>query len=105
MAQLRDYKDDFEDLNVEVLVFGPENKEKFKRYWDQEKMPFIGFPDSEKLMKEYGQESKWYKLGRMPFQIVGDKKGQVIEKHWGNSMKDIPDVSKVLNLFRKEENY
>ncbi len=99
MDQLRDHKEEFEKKNIRILVFGPENNEDFRKYWEENKMPFIGFPDAKKIMKEYGQESKWYKLGRMPFQIAADSEGNVIEKHWGQSMKDIPDIEGVLSLY------
>lgn len=62
-------------------------------------MPFSKFPDAKKIMKEYGQEGKWYKLGRMPFRIAADSEGNVIEKHWGQSMKDIPEIEEVLSLY------
>lgn len=100
---MRAHKKDFEERNIEVLVFGPEDRESFNDYWEKEKMPFIGFPDSEELMKEYGQEKIWYKLGRMPFQIAVDREGYIINKHGGKSMKDIPSVVEILDLFEKEQ--
>ena len=101
MDQLRDHKEEFEKENIEIIVFGPEDRESFKKYWEENNMTFIGIPDAKEIMKEYGQESKWYKLGRMPFQIAVDTDGRIIEKHWGQSMKDIPEIGEVLSLYKK----
>ena len=70
MAQLRQDYEKFVKLDTEILVAGPENTEAFKKYWEKEKLPFIGLPDPEhKVLKLYGQEVKIFKLGRLPAQV------------------------------------
>lgn len=60
-------------------------------------MPFIGLPDPEHTVsKLYGQEVKILKLGRMPAQLIIDKKGLIRYKHYGNSMADIAENSELI---------
>ena len=61
-------------------------------------MPFPGLADPEhSVSKLYGQEVKIFKLGRMPAQLIIDKKGMIRYKHYGNSMSDIAENSEMLS--------
>ena len=84
------------ELDIEVLVVGPENSDSFREYWEKESLPFIGLPDPDhSVMKLYGQEVKIFKLGRMPAQMLIDKSGILKFVYYGNSMADIPDLSEI----------
>ncbi len=99
MAQLRQDIDKFAGKDAVIIVAGPENAQAFKKYWEKETLPFIGLPDPEHtVLKTYGQEVKIFKLGRMPAQVIIDKKGMVRFVHYGHSMSDIPDNSELLSL-------
>lgn len=101
MAQLRQNSEILADLDVEVLVVGPEKPDAFRDYWKNESMPFTGLPDSQhSVLKLYGQEVKILKLGRMPAQMLIDKSGFVRFVHYGDSMRDIPDISEVIKALK-----
>ena len=89
------------NLDIEVLVVGPENANSFRKYWKKESLPFKGLPDPDhSVMNLYGQEFKIFKLGRMPAQMLIDKSGIVKFAYYGNSMSDIPklnEIDRVLN--------
>jgi peroxiredoxin Q/BCP len=99
MAQLRQDYNQFVKRDAEVIAIGPEKAEPFTHWWREHDMPFIGLPDPEHTVsKLYGQQVKIYKLGRMPAQLVVDKKGNIRYKHYGNSMSDIAEDSDILAL-------
>ena len=104
MAQLcQDYQD-FVKLNTEIIVVGSEKAELFQKYWQKEKLPFIGLPDPEHIIqKMYGQEIKPFKLGRMPAEMLIDMSGMIRYAHYGDSMADIPSNSAILNLIKLQE--
>ena len=99
MAQLRrDYRK-FEKENTVILVVGPEKAEAFTKYWEENKLSFIGLPDPKhSVLKLYGQEIKLFKLGRMPAQVIIDKAGMVRYVHYGHSMSDIPRNDELLKI-------
>lgn len=93
MTQLRQESDKLAQLNIEVIIVGPEDADAFKKYWQKESLSFIGLPDPDhSVMNLYGQEVKILKLGRMPAQMLIDKAGILKFIHYGNSMSDIPDI-------------
>ena len=72
-------------------------EEKWKKYWDENNLPFIGLPDPKHcVLKLYGQEIKLFKFGRMPAMVIIDKQGMVRFVHYGHSMSDIPENADVL---------
>ena len=76
---------------------GPEKRAKFKRYFEENQLPFRGLPDPDhRVLKRYGQEIKLFKFGRMPAQVLIDKNGIARFVHYGNSMADIPSNQKIL---------
>jgi peroxiredoxin Q/BCP len=97
MAQLRQEHQEFVKRNAEVIAIGPEDAKAFSDWWHEHKMPFIGLPDPDhSVSKLYGQEVKIFKLGRMPAQLIIDKKGLIRYKHYGSSMSDIAENSEIL---------
>jgi peroxiredoxin Q/BCP len=99
MAQLRQDMDEFEKRNTKVIVVGPENAGAFADYFKKHDLPFIGIPDpTASVLKLYGQEINLFKLGRMPAQVIVDKKGTARFVHYGHSMADIPENSELFGL-------
>jgi peroxiredoxin Q/BCP len=99
MAQLRQDFAEFEQRQTTILVVGPENAAAFVRYWQENGLPFVGLPDpTHSVLKLYGQEVNLFKLGRMPAQVVVDKKGMARFVHYGDSMSDIPENGELLAL-------
>ncbi len=99
MAQLRRDYEQFVQQDAKILVIGPERKQLFQEYWAKHQLPFVGLPDPEhRVLKLYGQEVNLFKLGRMPAQVIIDKKGRVRFAHYGHSMSDIPRNRELLEL-------
>ena len=97
MAQLRQDYQKFVDRDAEVVVIGPDDEQAFKDYWRKGDLPYVGLADpAHTVAKRYGQEVKLLKLGRMPAMMVIDKAGQVVHKHYGGSMRDIPPNREIL---------
>jgi peroxiredoxin len=99
MAQLRQDFAEFEKRGAMLLVIGPENAAAFRKYFKDNDLPFTGLPDPEhSVLKLYGQQIKLFKFGRMPAQVLVDKKGIARFVHYGHDMTDIPKNSEMLEL-------
>ncbi len=99
MAQLRQDYPEFEKRQARILVVGPENADAFAQFWKENDLPFTGLPDpTASVLKLYGQEVNLFKFGRMPAQVIVDKKGIARFVHYGHSMSDIPENVEVLQL-------
>lgn len=99
MAQLRQDYQQFVERDTEIVVIGPEDRKAFADYWAKEQFPYVGLPDPDNSVAgRYGQEVKLLKMGRMPAMMVIDKQGQVVQSHYGDSMRDIPANSDMLAL-------
>ncbi len=99
MAQLRQDYEKFVERDTAVLVIGPEDAQKFEAYFSANDLPFSGLPDPQhSVLKLYGQEIKLFKFGRMPAQVLVDKKGIARFVHYGHSMQDIPPTEEMLAL-------
>ena len=99
MARLRDGYSEFAARGAEILAMGPTAETEFKRYWKNERIPFVGLPDPDhSVAKMYRQEVNLFKLGRMPLNCVVDKKGYVRFVHYGASMRDIPSNEELLHV-------
>jgi peroxiredoxin Q/BCP len=102
MAQLRQDHAEFTAHDTDVVVVGTDNANAFKKYWSKENLPFIGLPDPDHgVLKLYGQEVNLFKLGRMPAQLLIDKRGRVRFVHYGHSMSDIPPNSEIFQLLQQ----
>lgn len=99
MARLRDDHQRFIGRNTEILAVGPNDAKAFQRYWENERIPFIGLPDPEhSVARLYRQEVNLFKLGRMPLNCVVDVKGYVRYAHYGASMRDIPSNQELFRV-------
>lgn len=97
MTQLRQDHSLFEERDTIVVAIGPEKRAVFTEYWKKNQMPFIGIPDPEHRVADlYHQQVSLVKLGRLPAQMIIDKKGILRHTHYGKSMKDIPSNEEVL---------
>ena len=104
MAQLRRDYEKFLEQDTEVIVIGPENAAAFSEYWQKHKLPFIGLPNPRHtVLKQYGQEVNLFKLGRIPAQVIIDKKGIVRFAHYGHNMSDISSNEDILDLLKMIE--
>jgi peroxiredoxin len=99
MAQLcQDYVE-FDKRDTAIVVVGPEDAAAFKRYWQKHGLQFVGLPDPKHcVLKQYGQEIKLFKFGRMPAQVLVDKAGIARFAHYGHDMTDIPANAEMLQL-------
>ncbi len=89
----------FQALDTEIIALGPDGPRAFKRFWQDEKIPFIGCADIKSAVaSQFHQEIKWIKLGRMPAMIIIDKTGKVRYKKYGESMSDIPPNEEILEI-------
>ena len=99
MMQLHQDYNKFVENNTVIVVIGPEKADSFKAYWEENNFKFYGVPDpKQSVLKLFEQEVNILKLGRMPAQILVDKKGVVRYLHYGNSMKDISDNLELLDI-------
>ncbi len=94
----RDY-DRFTEQDTVIISIGPDDSDKFVKYWEKNDIPFIGLPDEKhSVLKLYGQEVNLFKLGRQPAQMLIDKKSMLRFIHYGHSMSDIPSNEEILKL-------
>ena len=99
MAQLRQDFAEFTKRDTTVMAIGPENANSFTDFFRKHNLPFIGLPDPKhSVLKQYGQQIKLFKFGRMPAQVLVDKKGIARFVHYGQNMKDIPETQEILDL-------
>jgi peroxiredoxin len=89
----------FQQRGVEIIALGPDGPNAFKRYWQENDIPFIGCADIKSRVSDlFYQEVNLLKLGRMPALFIIDKAGVIRYSHYGDSMADIPQDSEVLSL-------
>ena len=78
---------------------GPHPLEIFDKYWQNERIPFVGLPDpSHSVAVQFRQEVNLFKLGRMPLSCVVDANGYIRFAHYGTSMRDIPSNDELLQV-------
>ena len=99
MAQLRQDYPRFAEHGAEIMIVGPEDAKAFQDYWQAHDLPFVGLPDPRHaVLKLYGQEVNLFRLGRMPAQVLIDRRGMTRYAHYGHSMSDIPPNDEILSL-------
>ena len=99
---MRDEYAAFTARDAVILTVGPDGIRAFQRYWENERLPFIGLPDPKHTVADtYGQEWNLFKLGRVPALLLIDKKGQINYQHYSTSMSDIPENALLLALLDK----
>jgi peroxiredoxin len=96
---MRDHYSEFISRGAEIVAVGPDGTSSFQRYWESEKIPYVGLPDPEKkVLRLYKQEINIFKLGRMPLNCVVDINGRIRYVHFGSNMTDIPDNETFLHV-------
>jgi peroxiredoxin len=99
LARLRDDYDEYIRRGAEIIAIGPNPAATFEQYWKNERIPFIGLPDSDhSVALLYRQEVNLFKLGRMPLSCIVDSKGFIRFAHYGTSMRDIPTNNELLEV-------
>jgi peroxiredoxin len=89
----------FQARGAEIIALGPDGPNAFRRYWQENDLPFIGCPDlHSRVADQFHQEVNLFKLGRMPAIFVLDKGGQIRYSHYGDSMSDIPPNKDILTI-------
>lgn len=89
----------FKERGAEVVALGPDGPNAFRRFWQEEQMPFTGCADiKSKIADTYYQEVNLLKLGRMPAVFVIDNQGLIRYTHYGESMADIPANEEILKV-------
>ncbi len=95
---------EFQERGVEIIALGPDGPNAFRKYWQEEAIPFIGCADiRSKVADQFHQEVNLFKLGRMPAIMVIDKEGQIRYRHYGDSMADIPANTEILKIIDELE--
>lgn len=90
---------EFERRRALIIVLGPDGPNAFRRYWQQEQMPFIGCADiKSRVASQFAQEVNLLKLGRMPAVFIIDRAGYIRYLHYGSSMSDIPPNQELLGV-------
>jgi len=99
MAQLRLDYEAFRSRGAEILVIGPDGPDAFRRFWEENQIPFVGLADPKhKVANVYRQKVNLAKFGRMPALYLVDREGRIRFEHHGQSMSDIPENADVLKL-------
>lgn len=99
---MRDSYAEFTRRGVEILAVGPDTLKSFQKYWENERIPFIGIPDpTHRVARLYRQQVLIFKLGRMPLNAVIDARGYIRYAHYAANMADIPDNEIFLNVIDK----
>ena len=97
MAQLRQDYALFTERGAVVVAVGPDDADAFKRFWDENEIPFVGLADPRHVVAAlYAQEVNLLRLGRMPALFVIDEAGIVRYAHYAKAMNDIPRNDEVL---------
>jgi peroxiredoxin len=96
---LRQDYSEFTRRGAEIIALGPDGPNAFRRYWEEEHLPFVGCADIKSAVaSQYQQEVNWIKMGRMPALLIIDKEGQIRFRQYGESMSDIPENTAVLKI-------
>ncbi len=99
MARFRDSYSGYLERQAELIAVGPDGLEQFQRYWEREKLPFIGLPDPDHTVaKLYRQEVDLLKFGRMPLNCIVDIEGRIRYIHYSANRMDYPDTEIFFNV-------
>lgn len=74
-----------------MLVVAPDSPERLRRYWQDHHLDFWAVADhTGEMLSALGQEVVWWRLGRMPALLGINQTGQLVYRHLGRSMQDLP---------------
>jgi len=94
----------FAAAGAQILITGPDPREKFAAYWAEKSLPFPCLPDPDhKVAKLFRQRWRLFSFGRMPSVVVLDKSGRIRARHDSRQMWDIPTNKEVLEVVSKLE--
>ncbi len=106
---MRDDFSKFQERKAQILVLGPDGPDAFKRYWEENDLPYTGCADiGSRVADSFHQEVNLFKFGRMPAVFVIDIHGRIRYSHYGESMRDIPlneEILAVLDALAQEESW
>jgi peroxiredoxin len=89
----------FTKRGTEILVLGPDGPNAFRRYWEENDMPFPGMADiKSKIASQYDQEVNLLKFGRMPAVFIIDPNGIIRYSHYAKLMSDLPSNQELLEV-------
>jgi peroxiredoxin len=89
----------FKAHGVEIIALGPDGPNAFRKYWEENDLPFVGCADiKSRVADTFYQEVNLFKFGRMPALFLIDPQGIVRYSHYGDSMADIPENSEILAI-------
>ncbi len=90
----------FKVKNVRVVVVCPEKIDVVENFSDTNNISFdMVSDDKHVLARRYGQKVNYFKLGRMPAQLIMDSNAKFVFQHFANSMGDIIDNFDILDTF------
>lgn len=94
----QDYSE-FTRRGAEIIALGPDGPNAFRRYWEEEHLPFVGCADIKSAVaRQYHQQVNWLKAGRMPALLIIDKEGRIRFRQYGESMSDIPENARLFKI-------
>jgi len=84
---------------AEVVAVAPADQVTVARYWDAERLPFVGLADPDHVAADrYEQQVRLLRFGRLPALFIVDRDGRVRYSQRGRSMRDIPSTGAVLAI-------
>ncbi|PID27484.1 MAG: thioredoxin peroxidase [Candidatus Cloacimonadota bacterium] len=100
MLQAQQDLNRFEEKKIKVIAVCPENPKAVKKFAEKHSLSFDLVSDKKhEIADKYGQQVIFFKLGRMPAQIICNKKGKAVFKHYAKNMKDIVSNDEILSKF------
>jgi len=92
----------FANFGVEIIALGPDGPRAFKKYWEEESIPFVGCADiGSSVADAFQQGVNIFKFGRMPAEFIISTDGKIVYSHFGASMSDIPDPTFLLEKIQE----
>ncbi len=93
---MRDNHERFTKAGATIVAVSQDDAEDVNEYWSENNIPFVCIPDPDGRLKDlYNQQSK---MGPLPAVFVIGTDGALELAHYGEDMKDIPDVDELLKL-------
>ncbi len=74
------------------MVVAPDSETRLRQYLREHPVECQAVADPDgTVLKALGQDSIWWKMGRMPGFLAINQSGQIVYEHAGQSMRDFPD--------------
>lgn len=99
--KLAKWHPEFVEADAEIIAVGPDQPGDFQKFFAEHRIAFPGIPDPEHVLADtYGQEVKWWKLGRLPAQFLISPPGVVRFSEYSRSMAAITPPEELLALVK-----